>query len=584
MMKSPQRRRAGAVALLLLISIIPLVSVPSAECAVNFSLLSDRQILVAGAENTIRFTLSNLGSTTASEVIASASIGTSLTGGNLMMIVGGDGRFDLSSIGPGEAKSFNMTVYVSPSAAGQIVQISFSISYRGDSVTTTATRSVGFSVANKDLASAVLVPRLSPNEFRPGQNNTAQLVIENTGMREARNVTVVLGHPGGAGTSQLTGGSSLLTALTPTTTTLQGSSQFIIYDSAGQWVVGSIGANGTVTIPVTIYALASTAGSVFLFPVQLSYSDGFTFVQETRYAGIRVLPAPSETTSFSISLSAQEVIAGRTNQLELTLKNIGSGPVSGAVLGIGFSGSQLPSIGGTGSVSIPQSSSLVLVGSDGTWVLGDLKPGEEARVSVSVYVPPSSAGSVATLSTSLFYTDSLQRSKQETKQAGILVKGQVDLIVLETSTFPQNVSSGKPFSVSVTIINLGTSPAKSAILTPSGSGELRPVTSDRIFIGDIAVDVPSSFTLSLVGENLTSGTYSLNLTYTYKDSLSQIQQGYLVVPVNLKVASNSNGQTQPSQPEYQVFLNSYWPYILALAAALVLIALLLRRRKRGSIR
>ncbi|MEM4657273.1 MAG: hypothetical protein QXX77_02485 [Candidatus Methanosuratincola sp.] len=578
------RRKGGVLALLLLISIILLVSVQPAECAVNLSLLSDKQVLVAGTENTIRFTISNLGNTAANEVIASATIGTSLTGGNLMMIVGGDGRFDLSTIGPGENKSFTMTVYVSPSAAGQILQISFSISYRGDSVTTTATRSVGFSVPNKDLESPVLVPRLMPNEFRPGQNNTAYLIIENTGMRDARNVTLVLGHPGGAGTSQLTGSSSLLTALTPTTTTVQGSSQFIIYDSAGRWVVDSVGANGTVAIPVTIYALASTAGSVFLFPVQLSYSDGFTYVQETKYAGIRVLPAPSETTSFSISLSTQEVIAGRINHLDVTLKNIGSGPVSGAVLGIGFSGSQLSSIASTGSVSIPQSSSLVLIGSDGTWVIGDLSQGEEAHVNVSVYVPPSSAGSVATLSTSLFYTDSLQRSKQETKQAGILVKGQVDLIVLETSTFPQNVSSGKPFSVSVTMINLGTSPAKSAILTPSGTGELRPVTSDRIFIGDIAVDVPSSFTLSLVGDNLTSGVYNLNLTYTYKDSLSQIQENYLIVPINIKVTTNSNGQAQPAQPAYQIFLNSYWPYILALAALLVLTAMLLRRRKRGNIR
>jgi len=584
MMICARWREKGAVSLLLLALLMPLLSVPSAECAVNFSLASDRQILAAGAENTIRFTLTNLGDAVANEVSASATIGTSLTGGNLIMIVGGDGRFDLSKFSPGEAKSFNMTVYVSPSAAGQILQISFSITYRGDSVTTTVTRSVGFSVANRDLNSAILVPGLSPNEFRPGQNNTAYLIVENVGMREAHNVTVVLGYPGGAGTSQLTGSSSLLTALTPTTTTLQGSSQFIIYENVGRWVFDSIGVNGTVVIPVTVYALASTSGSVFLFPVQLSYSDGFTYVQETRYAGIRVLSAPSEATTFSISLSTQEVIAGRTNQLGITLKNIGSEPVSGAVLGIGFSGSQLSSITGTGSLSVPQSSSLVLMGSDGTWVLGDLDPGEEAHVNISVYVPPSSAGSVATLSTSLFYTDALQRSKQETKQAGILVKGQVDLVVLETSTFPQNVSSGKPFSVSVTMINLGTSPAKSAILTPSESAELKPVTSDRIFIGDIAVDVPSSFTLSLVGENLTGGVYNLNLTYMYKDSLSQIQQGFLIVPINIKVATNSNGQAQPAQPEYQLFINNYWPYILSLAVALVFVVLLLRRKKRGSIR
>ncbi|MBC7121272.1 MAG: hypothetical protein H5T33_06860 [Candidatus Methanosuratus sp.] len=579
-MLRPYGRKAALAAILL--AVIALAAVPSVECAVNLTLSSDTQTLVAGTENTITFTVSNTGNSTASEVIASASIGTSLTSGNLLMIVGGDGRYNLSTIEPGEDASFNMTVYISPAAAGQIVQISFSISYRNESAiaTTTATRSVGFSVANKDLSSAALVPRITPSQLSAGQNNTISLVIENAGGREASNISVTLGYPGGAGVgSQASGASSLLTALTPTSTgIIQGTSQFIIYDTSGRWILDSLDANGSVEIPVTIYALPSTAGSIFLFPVQLSYSDGFTFVQETRYAGVMVPSAPSESTSFRVSLSSQEVVAGKVNDLNMTVTNIGAGPVSGVVLGIGFtqqssSSFQLPS----------SSSSFVLMGSDGTWVLGSMEPGEERTITLSVYVPASASGSITPLSTSIYYTDSLQRSKQEAKQLGILVNGQVDLVVLETSTFPQNVTSGKAFSVSVTMINIGSAPAKSAILVPSGDGALRPVSSDKIFIGDIAVDVPSSFTLSMIGENLTGGTYTLNLSYTYKDSLEQMQESYLLVPLSLKVVEADNGTQEPVQPAYLLFLRAYWPYILAgVAVALALAALYIRRRKRGS--
>lgn len=186
-----------ALAIALLVAIMmPLL--PPAEGAVNITLRSDTQVLVAGAENTIRFTVANTGNNTANEVVASASIGTSLTGGNLLMIVGGDGRYNLSTIGPGEESQFNMTVYVSPSAVGQIIQISFTISYRNESAvaTTSVTRSVGFSVSNRDLGSATLVPRIVPGEINPGQNNTLTLAIDNVGKRGATNISVSLGYPG----------------------------------------------------------------------------------------------------------------------------------------------------------------------------------------------------------------------------------------------------------------------------------------------------------------------------------------------------------------------------------------------------
>ncbi|MDI9645046.1 MAG: hypothetical protein QFX35_07505, partial [Candidatus Verstraetearchaeota archaeon] len=243
-----------AAAAFLLLAILALASTPATECAVDFTIRSNTQSLVAGIENALTFTVSNTGNNTANDVTVTASLVTSITSGSLLMVVGGDGRYNLSTIEPGGEVPFNMTVYVSPSAAGQIVQISFTISYRNESslLTSTVTRSVGFSVSSRDLDSAVLIPRIVPGELNAGQNNTILLVVENTGRRGAANVSVTVGYPGGAGAgSSQASGASLLAALTSTSTgTIQGSSQFILYDSAGRWVIGYLGANESAEIPL----------------------------------------------------------------------------------------------------------------------------------------------------------------------------------------------------------------------------------------------------------------------------------------------------------------------------------------------
>jgi hypothetical protein len=152
------------------------------------------------------------------------------------------------------------------------------------------------------------------------------------------------------------------------------------------------------------------------------------------------------------------------------------------------------------------------------------------------------------------------------------------MLILGTSTFPSTVKSGTPFSLTVNFLNLGTTTAQSMIITPNGTSGLQPSSTDKIFLGDLAVNIPSSFTISYTAIDVTSGSYNVNLNYTYKDSLGGIFVDTLKVPFKLTVGTNITTQSQGDA------LGGILPYISLVAASTIVTAglLYLRRRRARS--
>jgi hypothetical protein len=222
-----------------------------------------------------------------------------------------------------------------------------------------------------------------------------------------------------------------------------------------------------------------------------------------------------------------------------------------------------------------------LMGQDGSWFLGKMTAGESQSLPINIYTSPSAAGSVASVSVSVSYTDHMEDSKKETKTIGIVVRGFVDIYALDTSTFPQVITVGKSFSASINIINLGTSTAEGVIIYPKGNGDLTTTSAERIFLGDIEANIPTSLTISYVSGNITNGTYSLSIPYSYKDSLGGSINGTLLVPLKLTVSStNATESAGNSTSGIWGYLTAYW-WILALSVVIVVIAIyyMMRRRK-----
>jgi hypothetical protein len=577
-----QKITAFSLVALALLVLTPFTTLPVVYAAPEINLSADSQILVAGAENEIIIILSNTGTSQAVNINVTVSVPT-----NNMLLVDSDGSWNLSDLNVGQASNITVKAYVASSAAGSLIQMTFRVTY--DSFgTRTESYSLGFSVATIDLNGAYLNSRFSTFDLNASKDNNVYLIIENEGGRDATNISISLGMPSGLG-SGLEGLSSL-TSLTGTSSLSSGSSQFLIYNTTGRWNFDSLPSNGSLTLPLLIFVMPGAAGSISMFPITLTYTDGFSYVEVTRYAAVRVASVPSTDINFHVSLDPQEFGSGKVTHANINVTNMGGSDMKAVTIQLSLSGSFISSSTGSGSYSgsgftIPSttSSPFVLLGQDGSWYFEEMAPGESRSIPIDIYTSPSASGSVTTASVALSYTDSMAKSKSETKVVGIIVRGLVDIYVLSSSTFPQSIVLGKTFSASINIINLGTSSAEGLLVFPQSNGNLTVASMASIFLGDVDVNIPTSLTLSYVASNITNGTYTIHVPYTYKDSLGEWMNGTLEVPLKLAVSTAASTQSTESGPvSITDFVMAYW-WLLLIAVIAVLTAYILIKRRKTSL-
>ncbi len=501
------------------------------------------QTLIAGENNVVTFTIRNAGTSTASQIFATLTLPSSTTGGALMVLLNGDGQWYIESLGEDEESAITAEIYVSPLAAGKLypLTLAFSYQYYG---TRQETRSIGFDVPLLNSTGALISASLSAFELKAGQSNNLTLELRNTGDADAKLVSATLTLPGATA----------------------GPSPLSLIGSDGKWTFSSIKPNESVVIPLTIYASPSSAGMVYQPVVTLAYSDYISSRQEQRYLALGPVFTPLPSVNIEASLSGSELRAGAYNDVNMTVRNSGGAAAESLILQLSLPGGQ------TGS------SPLTLLGSDGSWSLGSLAPGEERIIPLRIFAAPSASGISTSLSVTASFTDN-NSAKQQTRSMGVLVKGSVDFVILDSTTYPQKVEPGGPFSMTVTIINLGTSAAQSVIVYPNGTSTLQPSSGDKIFLGDLAVNVPSSFTINYLPQNASSGTYVIPVRYDYKDSLGQMNTATLDVPLQLVVEAKSSGGGQPQQSPLALVV-SFWPYLVIFAVAVGGL-LLFRRRSRN---
>ncbi|MDD1775894.1 MAG: hypothetical protein LUP94_00905 [Candidatus Methanomethylicus sp.] len=534
--------------LLLMLLFTNALAVPGILAASNPSIVvaSDAMYLTPGAFNDVTLNITNAGDYTASQVTLTITLPNSQAGGGVMILNGSDNKFVLGDIGAHGSVLLKITIYVSPSAASNIYQLTYTFSYQYGGAKTD-TRILGYIVQPLGMQGAVLSVDFSQKELTSGQINQLSLTITNIGDAEADAVTASITLPGAGSSSPLT-----------------------LIESDGKWIFGSIGINQSVIIPVSIFASPSSAGSVYQIPVALAYSDYIKSKQDTRYLSLGVPFTNAPAANIDVSLSAQDLRAGFTNNLTLIIRNVGTSTAESPTIALTLPGSQ--------STSSPY----ILIGSDGIWQIEDIEPGHEVSIPLSIFVTPAAASTGSTFSITTTYTDLQYKSKQQISTVGVLVRGAVDLVVLDSSTFPQTVVPGSPFSFAITLINLGTTTAQSVRVTPSGTDGITPFSEGAIFLGDLAVNVPSSLTISYMAGNVTNGTYSISFNYTYKNALGQQITDSLATTMKLTVGTSTNSSSSENQAVPSVPLSPIILFGLSIATIAVIAVLLIRRHRSGS--
>ncbi|MEM2206714.1 MAG: hypothetical protein QXK16_05745, partial [Sulfolobales archaeon] len=191
-----------------------------------------------------------------------------------------------------------------------------------------------------------------------------------------------------------------------------------------------------------------------------------------------------------------------TNNVTMRLRNLGSEVLEGVSYKI-TTGSGLNIIGGN----------------DGYIPL--LRPNESVILYLPIYVPLTNLYT-SNLVVSLTYVDkSLGTLRSEDRVFTLLLRGKADLRVIDYVVMPTTVSVGQTFSVSLTLINVGVTPAYSTFVSPLLTGlPVRSLTEERtIYLGNIDVGSTTATTITLQLMNTSERMIRLPILISYLDNL-----------------------------------------------------------------
>jgi hypothetical protein len=281
--------------------------------------------------------------------------------------------------------------------------------------------------------------------------------------------------------------------------------------------------------------VSETAAPSAQFSVTLTYIDDSNQLRtETRALTLFITARSQELLSpIDVRLSPSELKSGIINNVTITLRNRGASALRAV------------------SVSLTSSASATWL-EEGLVQVGDLTPGQETRLVNSLFIPSDSPTSIAIPLTITYYgQDNIQ--KTENRQVGALVRGVITFELVSYTILPERPTAGQPFSVTVVLVNTGTVKASSTSVTLTPDRQFRSFGQSRTFLGDVAVNTPTSVTFSLTLGNVTQpGIVRLPLTVTYRDNLGASHTTELTVPVPVgpaqqtRILQTAAGQ-QPNQ-------------------------------------
>lgn len=542
--KSGIRKRLSLLIILWLLTStsVCIINVLAGQSYNGLLLTTDTQNLKPGQLNKVKFTLKNTGNLDLKSLILTINMPSSQQQSEApMYIVNGDGRHYIDEINTGQTLSITENIFVNPKSANSMYLIKIEIYYTagGEYVDT---RSIGFTIDSLTETGAIIDVSTSTNTIISGKNTTVLLILNNLGDLEAINVEVSMTLPSGGASSPLT-----------------------LRNSDGNWVIDRLGKNQTTTIPLEMFAAPSSAGNVYMITLSIKYADSISQKQISRYISIGVPYPKSQGAILNAKLDDQNLASGSTNSRILTITNTGDDRAWNILV----------------TLKTPNTQSIALIGTSGPWNIAGIEPGKSYDIPVKFFITTAATGATYNIPVTVSYVDSDYRQKQDTYEIGVVVFGSVAVTALDSSTYPAKITPGKTFSITSTIINLGTTTAQSVIITPKTNPYMKPFSNSTMFIGDLSVNVPSSITMTYIAADVKNQTYPIEVEYSYRLSTSQTYSEKITIPVRITVLSQTEqaGTTTP-QPQQQTNpLIQYLPIPSFVGIALVVVYIILARRR-----
>ncbi len=485
------------------------------------------QSLDPGSINTISITVVNNGTGYAGQV-AIASVQTSI--GSVLSY--DQRKLDLS---PGESGSLLIVIYIPPTAQQSPLSLSITLSYIDPyGYLRSYSQQLGFYVLMSEQS--LLIVNVSSNTIQPGFNNVS-LYIVNRGSTPIYN---------------------LFLTVTP-------ASPLALVNSDGRIYVGDLVGGGSWSSQLVIFMARPAATPQQMYStgnvrVTLTYYDqSGSLKTETRDLFL-IIYIPPIVSPIEVSLDPQVLVTGIINNASIYIRNTGSQGIDNI------------------TVSISTAGQLSIIGS-GSFQVRRLSAGEQIAIPLKIYIP-ATASPTASLQVGLGYYLS-GAFYQDTKILGVISRGIIEIMVTDYTLIPETPSPGQVFSITVTLTNQGTITASAVTAIPQQVQGFRLFGSRSVFIGDMQVNSPTIFTITLIALNTTSpGRYEIPVQLVYYDNLRTPNTVNILIPVTIGAISRPT--LTPRSQEVSSFpdLSSYWWVFVVVMVAIAFAAGIYMGRRR----
>lgn len=258
----------------------------------------------------------------------------------------------------------------------------------------------------------------------------------------------------------------------------------------------------------------------------------------------------------SIDLSSSELSIGKSENLTIYIKNNGIDNVSGV------------------SVSITTDTIIKLFTASQDYI-ENIDSGKEKNLPIEIYVPPTTQVATSTLTISVaYFNEGIRLTNSYDQKFNLLLRGFIDISLTDVTVIPASPRMGSPFSITMTVTNIGTSAASAAYAIPSLENlPLSSFGSKSSYIGNIEINSPITFTLNLQANNSTVKDIVLPVTLKYMDNLRTIHEENFSVSFQLLPPVKTDTSTNNTSGNNNLLI-----YSVAGIVGLIIIIVLWRRR------
>lgn len=267
---------------------------------------------------------------------------------------------------------------------------------------------------------------------------------------------------------------------------------------------------------------------------------------------------------FEVEFSPDKITGGRTNLISLRVHNLGTGNAHDTRV----------------TVELPPP--LILIGMDNQLYVELLLAQSSKEFNITINAPEAAIGYTYPVAVTVTYKDHMEVVQMELRQLGLMVIGEIDLLVYDLSLFPPEVPVNSNITVAGSLLNRGNVEAMFVNVTLVGDVHFRTTAMSTYYVGQVDPNAPIPFALTaFLQEGVEEGTYSLTILIEYQDNYGGHYSLTKTIPISVIPAKQVGPAETPSPDIIQRISDTLLRPIPLFVIALVIVILwrILRRKE-----